>query len=70
MRRKLTKKYSEEDLLRAVAEIKNRKCTYRIASVKYGIPVSTLYDKVTERSALSSKRGTCDCMHLNITNSI
>ena len=42
MKRKATESYSEEDLLRAVTEIKNGTCTYRAASAKYGIPIATL----------------------------
>ena len=57
MKRKARESYSEEDLLRAVSEIKNGTCTYRAASAKYSIPTATLSDKVKERIPIGSKIG-------------
>ena len=56
VRKKYTK-HKEEDLVRAVAEIKNGHATYRSVSEKYGIPIATLCDKVKNRVAVSSKMG-------------
>jgi len=57
MKRKPREKYTEEDILRAVADIKNGICTYRTASEKYRIPVATLCNKVKGKVPLSSKIG-------------
>lgn len=54
MKRKARERYTEEDLLRAVAEIKNGSITYRSASAKYGIPIAALNDKVKERIPIGS----------------
>ena len=42
MKRKARERYSENDLIKAIAEVKNGTCTYRKASEKYGIPIATL----------------------------
>ena len=42
MKRKQREKYSDDNLLRAIAEIRNKKLTYRAASNKYGILIATL----------------------------
>ena len=57
MKRKQREKYSDDNLLRAIAEIKNKKHTYRAASNKYGIPIATLSDKVQQKVGLSTKIG-------------
>ena len=41
MKRKQRERYSEDSLLKAVAEIKNGS-SYRSVSAKYNIPISTL----------------------------
>ena len=43
--------YSEENLLKAVAEIRCNKLSTRAASKKYNIPQSTLADRVSGRYA-------------------
>ena len=53
--RKKRIKYSEESLIKVVAEIKNG-AKYREVSSKYGIPVMTLCDKVKGRVPLTSAR--------------
>ena len=45
--------YKEEDILRAVAEIRNGNTSLRKASVKYGVPKSTLSDKLNLRVPLA-----------------
>ena len=57
MKRKQKLKYSEDDILNAIAEIKNRNCSYRTASLKYNVPIATLCDKIKQRVPLSSKTG-------------
>ena len=44
--------YTEESLVEAVAKIKNNEISYKKASSEYGIPISTLSDKVTGRRSL------------------
>ena len=44
-------KYSEEKLLEAVADVKNKRLTQRKASLKYGVPQSTIADRITGRYA-------------------
>lgn len=46
---KNTKKYSEQDLSCAVAEVKEGKSTLRAAAKAHGIPKSTLEDRIKER---------------------
>lgn len=57
MKRKSRQKYTEDDLLRAVAEVKNGNGSYRSVALKYNIPASTLSDKVKLRVPLVSKIG-------------
>ena len=45
---KRKKTYSEEDLICALAEIRNGS-SYRKTSIKYGIPVMTLHDKAHDK---------------------
>ena len=50
--------YSDADLLAAIAEVKNNRQSIRATSVKYGIPYTTLNDKVFGRVPLKiSKPG-------------
>mgnify|MGYP001950179783 CR=1 FL=1 len=51
------KKYTEENLLRAVAEVKNGTSTYRAAAEKYNVPLATICDKVKNRMPISTKLG-------------
>ena len=44
--------YNEDALLHAVAEVKNKTLSIRAASEKYGVPHSTLGDRVTGRFGL------------------
>ena len=64
------RKNYEEDLLRAVAEIKNGQITYCVASTKYGIPLATLCDKVTNRFPVSTKMGKMSEYYIPIYNYI
>ena len=57
MKRKTRDKYTEDDLCMAIADIKNGKSSYRTAAEKYGIPVSTLCDKIKQRVSLNAKIG-------------
>ena len=41
------KKYSDEQLLNAVAEVKNKSLSTRRTAEKYGVPQATLVDRVT-----------------------
>ena len=41
--------YSEEKLLEAVADVKNGRLSQRKACIKYGIPQSTIADKISGR---------------------
>ena len=57
MKRKARERYSENDLIKAIAEVKNGTCTYRKASEKYGIPIATLCDKIKLRVQVTAKTG-------------
>ena len=57
MKHKPREKYSEDDVLRTIADIKNSVSTYRAASEKYHIPIATLSDKVKQQVPLSSNIG-------------
>ena len=57
------KKYNDDDLLNAVAAIKNGNSTYREVSQKYSIPISTLCDRIKQRAPLhTEKRGKKICL--------
>lgn len=47
--------YSQENVEKAVADIRNKTLTIRAASRAYGIPRTTLQDAITERA--SRRRG-------------
>ena len=50
--------YTEETLIEAVTEIKTGRMSQRRAAIKYGIPQSTIGDRITGRYALKIlKRG-------------
>ena len=49
--RKRVSKYSNEDLLRAVAAVKTKSLSLRNASEKYGVPHTTIKDRVSGRYA-------------------
>lgn len=57
MKRKPRVKYTEEDILCAIADVKNGHCSYRAAAEKYKIPISTLCDKIKLRVSLTAKQG-------------
>lgn len=48
-------KYSSENLIEAIAEIKASKLSVRQASEKYGIPKTTLGDRASGRRPFSIK---------------
>jgi len=45
--------YSVDDMINAVAEVKNKSLTIKKAAEKYGIPNSTLGDRLSGRFNLS-----------------
>ena len=48
---KKRKLYDQDNLLKAIADIKNG-MKYKEASVKYGIPTSTLNDKINNKYSI------------------
>ena len=51
-KRKDIRSYSEDDVLNAIAQIQNKSMTYRQAHERFKIPISTLCDKIKERTPL------------------
>lgn len=50
-------KYTEEDLIKAIDEINNGSVSLNKASLKYGIPKSTLHNKITNKVPFERKMG-------------
>ena len=48
-KRKVKKNYTEDDLLQAIADIRVNKITQREAAQKYGVPKTTLIDRLSGR---------------------
>ena len=57
MKRKERVKYTEDDLLKAVADVKSGTSSYRQASRKYGVPIATLSDKIKLKVPLKAQQG-------------
>ena len=57
MKHKARTLYSEDDLLWAVADVKNGIGSHRVISKKYDTPIATLSDKIKLGAPLVSKIG-------------
>ena len=59
-------KYSEEDVLGAIAAVESGFMTYREAAQKYKIPISSLCDRVKKRVPLLPSKGVKLCISCRI----
>lgn len=54
---KVSRRYTEDDVLQAVAAVQNGTMKYREASAKYNIPLSSLCDRIKQRVPLTPSHG-------------
>ncbi|KAF2880091.1 hypothetical protein ILUMI_26083 [Ignelater luminosus] len=57
IKKKTEKRYSRNDLVRAVSDVKNRNNTYRQASQQYNVPVAVIYHRIKGRNIPENKMG-------------
>ncbi|XP_074039132.1 uncharacterized protein [Leptinotarsa decemlineata] len=57
IKKKTTERYSKDDLLRAVSDVKNKNSTYRQASQEYNIPVAVIFHRIKGRNVPETKMG-------------
>lgn len=57
MKKKTDQRYSQEDLLLAVNDVRNKNCTYRQASHQYNVPVAVIYHRIKGRNIPDTKMG-------------
>ncbi|KAG5870771.1 hypothetical protein JTB14_032851 [Gonioctena quinquepunctata] len=57
IKKKTAERYSQDDLLRAVSDVKNKNSTYRQASQEYNIPVAVIFHRIKGRSIPETKMG-------------
>ena len=50
------RKYNEDDIIQAVANIQNKSMTYREASDSFKVPMATLCDRIKQRFPLNPGR--------------
>lgn len=57
IKKRIVERYTQEDLLRAVHDIKNHNCTYRQASERYNVPMAVIFHRIKGRKVPENKMG-------------
>lgn len=64
----MSKRYQSDDLIQALLDVRNENDSIRATARKYGIPYSTLVDKLREKTPVDARKGPNTTLTKNVSS--